>query len=197
LTSQYFSDNQNLAHDIKRFSCYFKSREYTFITDAGVFSAGELDGNTALMLRHIPRLSGSLLDMGCGWGCIGILLGGEYGLSVTQVDVNPRAVQLTEENAKLNGVQTLAFVSDCYSAVEEKFDTIVINPPIHAGKDIMYKMYEGAPEHLNPGGALYTVLLKKHGAESAAKKLFTLFSNCETVCKEKNCFVFKCVKTDL
>ncbi len=199
MSSHYFIDDETLASNPKRFTYYFKSREYTFVTDAGVFSPDAIDGNTALMLRHIdlPRRDkprGRLLDMGCGYGCIGILLGGEYGLDVTQVDVNPRAVRLTEENAKLNGVVTRAFVSDCYSAVEGCFDTIVINPPIHAGKDVMYAMYEGAPEHLVTGGRLYTVLLKKHGAESAAKKLREVFGNCETVYKEKGCFVFRCTK---
>lgn len=190
--SHYFIEDDSLAPDPKRFTYYYKSREYTFITDSGVFSPDGIDGNTGLMLRHIPVLRGSLLDMGCGYGCIGILLGGEYGLCVTQVDINPKAVRLAAENAILNGVPTKAFVSDCYSGVAGKFDTIVINPPIHAGKDVMYAMYEGATEHLNPGGRLYTVLLKKHGAESAAKKLTEIFGGCDTVYKEKGCYIYCC-----
>lgn len=193
-TSHYFIDDPALPHEPKEFKCYFKSREYTFVTDAGVFSPGEIDGNTAYMLRHMPPLRGSLLDMGCGYGCIGILLGGEYGLDVTQVDINPRAVRLAEENAKLNGVPARVFVSDCYAEVDGTFDTIVINPPVHAGKDVMYRMYEGAPGHLNSGGYLYTVLLKKHGAESARKKLTEVFGNCETVATDKSRFVYRCKK---
>ena len=75
--SHYFIEDDSLAPDPKRFTYYYKSREYTFVTDSGVFSPDGIDGNAGLMLRHIPVLRGSLLDMGCGYGCIGILLGGE------------------------------------------------------------------------------------------------------------------------
>jgi 16S rRNA (guanine1207-N2)-methyltransferase len=194
LQSHYFIDDPALPHEYKRFNFYFKSREYTFVTDTGVFSPGEVDGNTAYMLRHIPQLGGSLLDMGCGYGCVGILLGGEYGLQVTAVDINPRAVRLAEENAKLNDVPVRVLVSDCYSEVDGTFDAIVINPPVHAGKDVMYRMYEGAPAHLNPGGCLYTVLYKKHGAESARKKLTEVFGHCETVATDKSRYVYRCKK---
>lgn len=192
--SHYFIEDEGLAPDPKQLTYYFKSRRYVFSTDSGVFSPDAVDGNTGFMLRNMPRLGGRLLDMGCGYGCIGIMLGGEYGLDVTGVDVNPRAVRLAAENAAQNGVPARFYVSDCYAGVEGAFDTIVINPPIHAGKKVVYKMYEGAPEHLSPGGRLYTVLLKKHGAESAAKKLRNIFGNCETAAKEKGCYVFCCVK---
>lgn len=193
-TSHYFIDDPTLEHKEKTIKYFFKSREYTFVTDAGVFSPDEIDGNTAFMLRSIPPLSGSLLDLGCGYGCVGVMLGGAYGVDVTAVDVNPRAVSLAERNAKQNGVEMRVMLSDCYSAVDGSFDTIMLNPPVHAGKEIMYRMFEGAPEHLNPGGCLYIVLYKKHGAESAKKKLTEVFGNCETVASDKGRFVFRCTK---
>ena len=195
MASHYFIEDESLASDPKTFTYYFKSKPYTFTTDTGVFSAGGMDGNTDLLLQNLPALSGSLLDMGCGCGCIGIVLAKEYGLELTQVDINPKAVRLTIENCKQNGVVSNAFVSDCFEHVTGKFDTVVINPPIHAGKEVVYNMYMGSHAHLNEGGKLYVVILKKHGAESSIVKLTELFGECEILYKKKGCYVLCCTKT--
>jgi len=194
-TSHYFIDDPLLVHREKRIKFFFRTKEYTFITDAGVFSPDEVDPNTAFMLRSISKLSGSLLDLGCGYGCVGIVLGDQYGLDVTAVDINPRAVRLAERNAKLNGVSMRVFVSDCYSTVEGQFDTIALTPPVHAGKEVVYRMFEGAPEHLLPGGRLYVVLNKKHGAESAKMKLAEVFGSCDVAAKDGGRLVLVCEKT--
>ena len=171
-----------------------KSGEYTFTADAGVFSSTKMDQNTDILLKNIPQLKGSLLDMGCGFGCIGIVLAKEYGLVLTQSDINPKAVRLTEENCKANGVESTVLVSDGYDKIQGKFDTIVINPPIHAGKAVMYKLYEGAFDRLDKDGRLYIVILKKHGAESTMAKLQEFFGNCTVIYKKKGCYVLCCTK---
>jgi 16S rRNA (guanine1207-N2)-methyltransferase len=190
--SHYFIEDNSLKPDIEEFTYYYKDIGFRFITDAGVFSKGRVDAATDLLIHNLPPLRGSMLDLGCGYGCIGIIMSKAFGLKVTQVDINPTAVKLTEKNCRLNGVSADIRLSDCYSNVPERFDTILINPPIHAGKDITYRMYEEAPQHLNEGGRLYIVTLKKHGAESTIIKLTEVFGNCDVVYKKKGYYVLCC-----
>ena len=190
----YFKENENIKHEIKTIEYYFKNRVYKFTTDAGIFSHEHIDPATDLLLRNIPALDGSLLDMGCGYGCIGIVLGKTYGLELTQCDVNPRAAELTEINCALNGVKSNVIVSDCYENITGKFDTIIINPPIHAGKAVTYKMYEDSAPRLNENGRLFVVTLKKHGAESTHTKLLKEFNNCGIIYKKKGFYIFCCTK---
>ena len=191
MISHYFSREEAAPSNPQTFRYQFgpdpNSNTYIFTTDAGVFSFGKMDAATDVLLKHIPPLTGSLLDMGCGYGCIGIILAKEYGLELTQVDINPRAVRLTNENAIKNGVVSQVIQSDQFSQIEGLFDTITINPPIHAGKSVMFSMYEGSYHHLKPGGKLYIVILKKHGAESSIKRLNEIFGNCQISYKKKGC----------
>ncbi|HOP10043.1 MAG TPA: methyltransferase [Oscillospiraceae bacterium] len=192
--SHYFTEDKNLKHEIVDFDYYFRENKFTFTTDAGLFSKGHIDPATEILLNAIAPLSGSLFDLGCGYGVIGIVLAKTYGLKLTQADVNGAAVELTIKNAKANGVGAKAVKSDCFDNVSGTFDTITLNPPIHAGKAVTYRMYEESIDHLNPGGKFYVVTLKKHGAESTEAKLKSVYGNCETVYKKKGVFVFCCVK---
>ena len=195
--SHYFSKEEPDRTNPRTFYYTFGKNTYTFTTDAGVFSVGKMDAATDILLRHIPVLQGSLLDMGCGYGCIGIVLAKEYGLKLTQADINPRALRLTEENAVRNSVASHIVQSDGFNQIEGLFDTIVINPPIHAGKNVIFTMYEKAYKHLRPstvssdGGSLYIVILKKHGAESSIKFLTKVFGNCHIIYKKKGCYVLE------
>jgi 16S rRNA (guanine1207-N2)-methyltransferase len=194
MKSHYFIEDKTLKSNPQSFNYHYKSKKYTFTTDNGVFSAGKMDQNTDLLLRNLPALSGSLLDMGCGFGCIGIVLAKEYDLKLTQTDINPTAIKLTIENCNANDVATNAFVSDCFENISDYFDTIIINPPIHAGKQIMFDMYEGSFLHLNENGKLYIVILKKHGAESSIAKLMQVFGNCDVIYNKKGCYILCCTK---
>jgi 16S rRNA (guanine1207-N2)-methyltransferase len=186
----YFIADQSQDSDIRRLSYRFADSGFTFSTDIGLFSRERIDPASDILIRTIPPLSGALLDMGCGYGCVGIVLARAYGLALTQADINEKAVRFAELNCKANGVSASVIVSDCFDNVPGAFDTIAINPPIHAGKAVTYKMYEDAPHHLNPGGCLYVVTLKKHGAESTLAKLTEIFGSCDTLYKKKGCYVF-------
>ncbi len=191
--SHYFIEDKTLKPDIKEFDYYYKNLRFKFITDSGVFSKGQVDPATDLLINSLPPLKGALLDLGCGYGCIGIVLSKAYGLDVTQADINPTAIRLAEQNRRINNAETKIVLSDCYENIPERFDTIAINPPIHAGKDVTYKMYGEAPAHLNKGGRLYVVTLKKHGAESTIRKLADVFGNCDVIYKKKGYYVLCCV----
>jgi len=194
MTDHYFSSEVTAESNPQEIAYEFGSHSYRFITDNGVFSVGKIDTASDILIQTIPPLSGSLLDMGCGYGLIGIVLAKEYGLELTQADINPRAVNLSKLNASKNKITSNVLQSDAFSQINGFFDTIAINPPIHAGKDVIFAMYDGAHKHLNIGGALYIVILKKHGAESNRSQILELFGNCETLYKKKGLYVFKAHK---
>ncbi len=162
-----------------------RGKEYPFYTGSGVFSKGHLDPGSKLLLESLPSSTGSVADIGCGWGPIGIIIAKENPRArVTMLDVNRRAVSLCGENINLNGVENARVKeSDGMKALAEgeRFDLIVTNPPIRAGKQVIYDIFRQAHERLNPGGELYIVIRKQQGAPSAKAFLSELFGSCETV----------------
>ena len=190
---QYFENDENLAHEYLDFSYNFGRHTYKFRTDSGTFSHGHIDSETAFLMANMKGLSGDFLDLGCGCGCIGIIMAKEYGLNLTQVDVNRRVIDVANYNRAQNGLDGEALLSDCYEAVSGlKFDTIALNPPIHAGKEVMYRMYDEAPLHLKEGGRFFIVIQKKHGADSTFRHLQTVFSSVEKIAKDGGVFVICC-----
>ena len=150
----------------------YRGVRLSFQTDAGVFSKGEVDTGTRLLLEALPEeMSGDILDLGCGWGVIGISIAKKWpGARVTMADVNTRALDLSRENAKRNGAEVACVESDGMAALAGKtFDAVVTNPPIRAGKQVIYRMFADAAARLKPGGALYLVIRKQQGAESCMK----------------------------
>ncbi len=175
--------------------CAFPYRGHglNFTTDAGVFSKGELDVGSRLLLDALPALSGDVLDLGCGWGAIGVAVGKAYpACRVTMADVNHRALDLSRQNAARNGVTAEIIESDGMAAVLGRtFDAIITNPPIRAGKQVIYQMFADASRCLNPGGALYLVIRKQQGAESCVKYLKTLYAQVEKLDKSGGFWVLK------
>lgn len=95
--------------------------------------------------RRSRRFTAGALDLGCGWGAVGVLLGKKYpDVSLLMADVNERAVALAAKNLARNGVKNARAVeSDVYENVDGTFDFIVTNPPIRAGKAVIYSMFDG------------------------------------------------------
>ncbi len=168
----------------------------TFQTDAGVFSKGEVDTGTRLLLEALPEeMSGEILDLGCGWGVIGISIAKKWpGTRVTMADVNTRALDLSRENVKRNGAEVTCVESDGMAELAEKtFDAVVTNPPIRAGKQVIYRMFADAAARLKPGGALYLVIRKQQGAESCMKYLQTIYDTVEKLDKSGGFWVIKAI----
>ena len=193
--SHYFKDDPTLPNDYKTFDYYLGDKKFTFTSNSGVFSPGHVDPATDLLLRNMPPLQGSLLDLGCGYGVICIVLAGLYGLEVTMADVNPRALACAERNCAINNVNARIIESDGFAQIPGMFESITLNPPIHAGKEVVYAMFEQAAKHLAPGGAFYAVMLDKHGAASAKRRLEEIFGACETLYRKKGYSVWKCCKS--
>ena len=193
VNDQYYTADP--TSESKPVPCAFPYRGYglNFMTDAGVFSKGELDVGSRLLLDALPAFTGEVLDIGCGWGAIGVAIAkANKNASVTMVDVNRRALDLCRQNAQRNGVTAQVLESDGMAEVlGRKYDAIVTNPPIRAGKQVIYKMFADAAVSLKEEGALYLVIRKQQGAESCVKYLKTLFNIVEKLDKSAGFWVLK------
>ena len=137
-----------------------------------------------------------ILDMGAGYGPIGIVVSKLYNKEVIMCEINERAYNLNIKNINQNNA-TLATVyhSDLFEKITDmKFSSVITNPPIRAGKQVVYAIYDGAYERLVEGGELWVVIQKKQGAPSSKDHLTELFGNCEIVEKDKGYYILKSVK---
>lgn len=194
--SQYFDNDKSIKSEKRNITFHFKNREYNLISDNGVFSKDKLDYGTRILLESIDLkvLSGDVLDLGCGIGVVGIILGTiNKNIDIDMVDVNERAVELTKENLVLNEINNNVFISDVYSNVEKRYDYIITNPPIRAGKEVIRKFLLGSYDYLSDNGTLYFVMRKDHGVKSMIKELEIIF-DVEVINKEKGFYVVKCFK---
>ena len=182
MTEHYYTENPNSAHEERRVTLRALGNELAFVTDAGVFSRDGLDRGTEVLLEALPALSGRVLDLGCGWGAVGVALGKKYlGLEIVMTDINRRAVELARRNLAGNGVRAEVVQGDGFAAVEGEFDAIVTNPPIRAGKAVIYGLFSDARRYLKPDGALYIVIRKQQGAPSALKYLREIYAEAEVI----------------
>jgi 16S rRNA (guanine1207-N2)-methyltransferase len=196
MTEHYFSQQPQSKSSPKQWEIILKGKKYTFTSDAGVFSKNEVDPGSQLLIEQFkePDESGDFLDLGCGYGPIGISLAGFYEeRHVVMADVNERALALAEQNAFDNKIDNVAFVkSDRLSNLQErKFAAIISNPPIRAGKKVVHQMFEESKQALTGAGELWIVIQKKQGAPSAKKKLEDLFTEVEVNAKRKGYYILR------
>ncbi len=196
----YFTNNSNLKSKPKLISFEFNGKKFNFKTDIGVFCNDYLDeGSYALMKVLIKQnIQGRNLDVGCGYGPIGGSLAYFYPDSqFILIDINTRACALARENVQaLNLTNVEVIESDIYQNVEGTFDNIFINPPIRAGKKVIYKMFEEAKGLLNKKGSLFFVIRKSHGAESASKFVNSVFGNCTLLKREKGYYIYQAINDE-
>ena len=192
--SHYFENDKNLKSEIRELSYKYDSSFFTFYSDNGVFSKKSIDYGSRLLLESYLKeniRNTRVLDVGCGYGFIGIVIGVLTDSYVDMVDINKRAVHLTQKNIKrYKGFKGNAFVSDAYSDVIDKYNVIITNPPIRVGKEKVLEILEGAFEHLDADGTLYYVIRKDQGALSI-KKIIENTKKVEIINKDKGYFIFK------
>lgn len=192
---QYF-DNVDLPSKLVKTECFLLGNRFIFYTDNGVFSKDGLDFGSRLLLETIPQdeVGGKVLDMGCGYGVLGIVLNKLTSCSVDMVDVNLRALHLASMNISENHCQNISvFESNVYENIHSKYSCIVTNPPIRAGKKVVYNMLMNASNYLEENGALFLVIRKEQGAKSLIidlEKQYTV----EVLEKKKGFFILKCTK---
>lgn len=191
--SHYFHNDSNLDHKVKGIDVFMRNHSFRFQTDLGVFSKSAIDYGTRFLIEKIdiPTSAKTVIDMGCGYGPIGIAVAKVYPhVQVYLYDVNNRAVDLARKNAKENHVENVDVkTSFLFEHVTIQADVIITNPPIRAGKMTIFRLYEDAFRTLNSGGLFYAVIQKKQGAPSTVVKLKELFGNCEIVDRDKGYWV--------
>ena len=176
----YFENNP--PETIKEYTVTYtlQGRSFSLIASSGIFAKKDLDVGSRLLINVLLQdtLSGTCLDLGCGYGPVGLTLASlNPNLTLTLADVNERAVIDARHNAQRLGLTNLQIVtSDGFQELTQNFDVIAFNPPIRAGKKTIYRLYQEAKQHLNPNGNFYIVIRKDKGAESHETYLLTLFS---------------------
>jgi 16S rRNA (guanine1207-N2)-methyltransferase len=192
----YYTSKPTSDSNMKDWSFELRGRLFRFYSDSGVFSKNEVDFGSRLLIETFtkPEVDGLILDMGCGYGPIGLALAASYPeTEVTMVDVNERAIQLSQKNADRNQINNVdIYQSDLFENVKEQsYNTILSNPPIRAGKDVVHSIFEKAYDHLKPEGELWIVIQKKQGAPSAMDKLESIFDEVELVDRKKGYYIIR------
>lgn len=199
MSEHYFSNKPQSKTSPRTWTYQLRGKEYTFTSDVGVFSKNEVDFGSKLLIEQFrePSIAGDLLDLGCGYGPIGVTLADcSPERTVIMADVNERALGLAKKNASMNKLSNAVVIqSDRFSNLDDMlFAAILTNPPIRAGKQVVHQMFVESLEALLPNGELWVVIQKKQGAPSAMVKIEELFGNVEVVTKSKGYYILRALK---
>lgn len=201
MSDHYFSEKPTIKSNQRQIVEKILNHSFDFRVDHGVFSKGGLDFGTKLLIETFrePEVEGQIADVGCGWGPIGITLAKNFSTRhVQMVDINERSVSLSKENAQLNDVANVTISQNnlLEGFDESEFASVVTNPPIRAGKDVVFAIYEQAKRVLNSGGDIWVVIQKKQGAASTKSKLEELGFEVTTENKQKGYHIFRGKRID-
>lgn len=202
MSDHYYSRKPQTESKPRHWNFTLLGYNFRFETDAGVFSKSEVDFGSRVLIDafEAPNLEGAILDIGCGYGPIGLSIAkANEGRTVHLVDVNTRAIQLAEKNAAANGIQNVRiYESDGLSAVDTaNFAAIITNPPIRAGKETIFRFYKESYDKLISKGELWVVIQKKQGAPSTFSFLEEIFGQVDVVDKARGYWIIKATKIDL
>ena len=185
MADQYFSRKPASRRAPSEFQVTIRGHAFTFLTDAGVFSRGSLDRGSELLVDALDLGRCELvLDIGCGYGAIGIAAARmTEGGRVILTDVNERAAGLARKNLRANGIANAEVrEGDLYAPVSGlRFDHILCNPPIRAGRSIVDRIVHEAPAHLLDGGSLWIVARTRQGADAIRARMERAFGNAAVV----------------
>lgn len=170
----YFTNNENLKSEIKEVEYKILDNSFIFYSDLGVFSKDRIDFGSDLLIKTYLKYHNEglkILDLGCGYGVIGLTLSMLTKSKVDLVDINKRSVHLSKMNIKKYKCDANAFYSDAYSEVKDKYDIVITNPPIRVGKEKLLEILENAENHMHDNGELWFVIRKDQGGLTIKKIL--------------------------
>lgn len=152
----------NINDWYKTYPVTLGDKNLTVYSLPGVFSHGELDIGTQLLLNTLPRLKGKVMDFGCGAGIIGSFMKMHNpDIRLEMVDISALAIASSKKTLQENGLEGEVYASNVYSDFGNNYKFIISNPPFHAGKDTSYEAAEGlitqAPRYLGRNGQLIIV----------------------------------------
>lgn len=191
--SHYFINDTNVKDETIWIDFELAQHKYHLISNQGVFSKDKLDTGTRILLETVLKHENhfdSMLDLGCGIGVVGTVLSDHYTGQITMIDINERAISLAKQNMKNKEARIL-----CHDGIDQgEYDGIFLNPPIRAGKAVIYSLFDQSIEHLSQGGRLWIVIRKQHGANSAKKYLESKGCLVEKVTQDKGFWILKVTK---
>src|SRR5699024_1662678 len=199
MSDHYYSKKPEGKEKLSTWETKLNNESYTFTTSSGVFSKHEVDFGSRLLIETIkkPDIQAPILDLGCGYGPIGLSLARKYPKDCVQMlDINERAVKMAKLNAEKNQIKNVAIKqSDGFQAIneDERFSLIVTNPPIRVGKKVMYALLEKSKKFLVQNGELWLVIQKKQGSPSAIKFLEEHFTLVNVEARKKGYFIIRAV----
>lgn len=193
----YFEPKENAPHAYQKIEAEFEGKNFIFLTDSHVFSREAVDFGSSLlistMLAQEENRKLRLLDLGTGFGVVGIVLAAlRPAFELVMTDVNSRALALAKKNADvLKHKKPEIILSDGLENVSGDFDLIALNPPIRAGKDTVYRLYREAAAQMTATGVLYVVIRVKQGAKSTQSELENLFMQVELLERSKGYLILR------
>lgn len=194
--THYFKTDNTLKSEFRNLIYKYENHTFNFTSDLGVFSKDRIDYASKLLIetyfKH-GRDNINVLDVGCGYGLIGITISKVKKCNATMIDVNKRALHLSKMNAKAHEIDANIYESNIYDNVKGFFDCIITNPPIRAGKSVYMNILLNAKEYLTANGELWFVMNKDHGVKTVMKELNSTY-DLQVLEKSKGFFVIRCKK---
>jgi HemK-like putative methylase len=195
MSEHYYTEKPLSKEDITKIKIRLKHDSFELLSAAGLFSKDELDKATQLLIERAEIKGKKILDIGCGYGVIGIaLLRDNLELNVTFSDINERAIKITKKNLDLHKLKAEVIKSNLFENIEEKYDHILSNPPYAAGRDVCFKLIEDAHNHLNEEGTLQIVARHNKGGKMFSKKIEEVFGNSKDVAKQSGFRIYQGIK---
>ena len=179
MQEHYFTKSPQSKLKIYRLKVKLRNKDIKFFTASGLFSISKVDiGSEILINKCIIKDNWKILDLGCGYGIIGLaLLNSNKTLKLTFSDINERAIEITNKNLKFNKLIAEVIQSNGFENIKENFNTILLNPPQTAGKQLCFSLIEESKKHLEKNGILQIIARHNKGGIELSNKMKQVFGN--------------------
>ncbi|HEY7854386.1 MAG TPA: methyltransferase [Aquiluna sp.] len=178
----YFSSDPAAPKKTVNITMQVGGKQIDLEAASGTFSSSRLDAGTAVLLKHADHFpkDGNVLDIGCGWGPIGLSIASlQKNSTVYGIDINQRSIEQSNLNSKSLGLKNFTAMHSRDLPEDMRFSAIWSNPPIRVGKKILHELMESFIPRLEPGGRAMLVVQKNLGADSFQRWLSNRFPEAE------------------